>query len=98
MERGAPHKSRIDGEFNSVTEALGALDNATLSTVIDLAVAGEPTVITRDGRKEAVIVSSVEWKKPSKAASFAEVLLGFLGEPGDIPQCSRKPARALRDS
>lgn len=71
---------------------------ATLSTLIDLAVAGEPTVIIRDGRKEAVIVSFAEWEKLSKAPSFAEVLLGFPGEPGDIPRRSRKPARALRNS
>lgn len=39
-----------------------------------------------------------EWERVSKVPSFAELLLAFPGEPGDIPARSRKPARALRDS
>jgi antitoxin Phd len=70
--------------------------NATLSAAVDRAVAGEPTVITRDGRKEAVLVSFVEWERLCKAPSFADLLLAFPGEPGDIPERSRQPARALR--
>ena len=35
---------------------------ATLSAVVDRAVAGEPTVITRHGRREAVLVSFEEWE------------------------------------
>jgi antitoxin Phd len=71
---------------------------ATLSAVVDRAVAGEPTVITRHGRKEAVLVSFEEWERVSKVPSFAELLLAFPGEPGDIPERSRKPVRALRDT
>ncbi len=71
---------------------------ATLSAVLDRAVAGEPTVITRHGRKEAVLVSFDEWERVSKVPSFADLLLSFPGEPGDIPERSRKPARALRDT
>jgi prevent-host-death family protein len=71
---------------------------ATLSAVVDRAVAGEPTVITRHGRKEAVLVSFEEWERVSKVPSFAELLLAFPAEPGDIPARSRKPARAFRDS
>jgi len=69
---------------------------ATLSAVVDRAVAGEPTVITRHGRKEAVLVSFEEWERVSKVPSFADLLLAFPGERGDIPERSRKPARALR--
>ena len=69
---------------------------ATLSAVVDRAVAGEPTVITRHGRKEAVLISFEEWERISKVPSFADLLLAFPGEPGDIPERSRKPARALR--
>ena len=69
---------------------------ATLSAVVDQAVAGEPTVITRHGRKEAVVVSFEEWERVSRVPSFADLLLAFPGEPGDIPERSRKPARALR--
>lgn len=70
---------------------------ATLSAVVDRAIAGDPTVITRHGRKEAVLVAFDEWERVSKAPDFADLLLSFPGEPEDIPQRSRKPARALRD-
>ncbi|CAM5300992.1 MAG: type II toxin-antitoxin system Phd/YefM family antitoxin [Bradyrhizobiaceae bacterium] len=69
---------------------------ATLSAVVDRAVAGEPTAITRHGRKEAVLVSYQEWERISKVPSFADLLLAFPGEPDDIPERSRKPARVLR--
>jgi prevent-host-death family protein len=70
---------------------------ATLSAVIDRAVAGEPSVITRHGRREAVLVSYEEWERVSRVPSFADLLLAFPAEPGDIPERSRKPARALRE-
>ena len=68
---------------------------ATLSAVVDRAVAGEPTVITRHGRKEAVLISFEEWQRISAVPSFADLLLAFPGKPGDIPERTRKPARAL---
>lgn len=71
---------------------------ATLSAVVDQAVAGEPTVITRHGRKEAVLVSFEEWVRISRVPDFADLLLAFPGEPGDVPERSRKPARALREN
>ncbi len=71
---------------------------ATLSAVVDRAVAGEPTVITRHGRKEAVLVSFDEWQRALKVPSFADLLLAFPGDPEDIPERSRKPARASRRS
>ncbi|GGA66950.1 antitoxin [Nitratireductor aestuarii] len=71
---------------------------ATLSAVVDRAVAGEPTVITRHGRREAVLVSFEEWQRISKVPEFADLLLAFPGEASDIPARSRKPARALRES
>jgi len=71
---------------------------ATLSAVVDQAVAGEPTVITRHGRKEAVVISFEERERVSRVPSFADLLLAFPGELGDFPERSRKPARALRDA
>ena len=47
---------------------------ATLSAVVDWAVAGEPTVFTRQGRKEAVLISFEEWERISKVPSFADLL------------------------
>lgn len=68
---------------------------ATLSAVVDQAVAGAPTIITRHGRREAVLVSFEEWERVSKTPSFADLLLAFPGAPGDIPERSRKAARAI---
>lgn len=70
---------------------------ATLSAVVDRAVAGEPSVITRHGRKEAVLVSFEEWQRVAKVPRFADLLLAFPGGPDDIPERPRKPARALRE-
>lgn len=70
---------------------------AALSAVVDSAVAGAPTVITRHGRKEAVLVS-FEWQCVSKVPSFADLLLAFPGRPDDIPERRRKPARSLGDA
>jgi prevent-host-death family protein len=71
---------------------------ATLSAVVDRAVAGEPTIITRHGRREAVLVSFDEWERVSRVPTFADLLIAFPGEPGDIPRRSRKPARTLRNA
>jgi antitoxin Phd len=66
---------------------------ATLSAVVDDAVAGEPSVITRHGRKEAVVLAFEEWERISNVPSFADLLLAFPGEPGDIPERDRTPGR-----
>jgi hypothetical protein len=58
----------------------------------------ERTVITRHGRKEAVVISFEEWERVSRVPSFADLLFAFPGEPGDIPERYRKPARALSDA
>lgn len=68
---------------------------ATLSAVVDEAVKGEPTVITRHGKPEAVVVGFEQWKKLSSVPSFADLLLAFPGEPEDIPPRNRKPMRAI---
>lgn len=68
---------------------------ATLSAVVDRARAGEATVITRHGRKEAVLVSFEEWQRLSAVPGFADLLLAFPGTAEDVPPRRRKPARAL---
>lgn len=70
---------------------------ATLSAVVDRAVAGSPSIITRHGRKEAVLVSFEEWARVSSIPSFADILLAFPGEAGDVPERSPKPARSLME-
>jgi antitoxin Phd len=49
---------------------------ATLSAVVDDAVRGEPCVITRHGRREAVLVGYEEWQKLSRIPSFGRLLMG----------------------
>lgn len=68
---------------------------ATLSAVVDKAVAGEPSVIPRHGRKEAVPVSFEEWQRISRAPGFADLLPAF---PGEVPERAGKPARSLRET
>lgn len=66
---------------------------ATLSAVVDRAIAGEPAVITRHGRKQAVIISFEEYQKLSKVPSFGALLASLPGEPDDIPPRSSRPVR-----
>ncbi len=66
---------------------------AKLSAVVDQAVAGEPAVITRHGKKEAVVLSFEEYQRLAKVQSFGELLAAFPGLPEDIPERRRKPIR-----
>jgi antitoxin Phd len=66
---------------------------AKLSAVVDQAIAGEPAVITRHGRKEAVILSFKEYERLAKVPSFGRLLASFPGEPDDVPPRLRKPMR-----
>ncbi len=59
---------------------------ATLSAVIDQARQGEPSIITRHGRPEAVIVSFEEWQRLSQVPSFGRLLMAAPLEEEDIPE------------
>ena len=48
---------------------------ATLSAVVDHAVEGEPVLITRHGKPEAVVVGYEDWKRLSAVPSFARLLM-----------------------
>lgn len=66
----------------------------TLSSVIDDANRGVPSLITRRGRPEAVVVGFEEWQKLTRP-SFAEFLLSAPFEPGNIPERDRRPSREV---
>jgi antitoxin Phd len=68
---------------------------ATLSAVVDEAVSGRPAVITRRGRKEAVILSFEDYQRLSNVPSLGELLAAFPGEAGDIPPRLRKRPRDI---
>ena len=57
---------------------------ATLSAVIDQARQGEPSVITRHGRPEAVVLSFEEWQRLSQVPSFGRLLMAAPLAPEDL--------------
>ncbi len=68
---------------------------ATLSAVIDDARRGEPSIITRHGRREAVVLSFEEWERLSRVPSFGRLLMAAPLEPDGLP--ARNPG-SLRDT
>lgn len=68
---------------------------ATLSAVVDQAVRGNPAIITRHGRKEAVVLSFDEYEKLAHVPSFGRLLAAFPGDEADIPARSSRPSRAV---
>ena len=58
---------------------------ATLSAVIDQARQGQPSVITRHGRPEAVVMSFEEWQRLSKVPSFGQLLMAAPLAAEDLP-------------
>jgi antitoxin Phd len=66
---------------------------ANLSAVVDDAVRGEPSVITRHGKPQAVILSFAEWQKLSDVPSFARLLMAAPFAEGDLPARSTSPMR-----
>lgn len=59
---------------------------ATLSSVIDQARQGQPSIITRRGRPEAVVLSFEEWQRLSQVPSFGQLLMAAPLEDGDLPE------------
>ncbi len=66
---------------------------ATLSAVVDDAVQGEPSIITRHGKPEAVVIGFREWQRLSSVSSFGRLLMAAPIEPGDLPERDRTPLR-----
>ena len=69
----------------------------TLSAVVDAAERGEPTTITKYGRRAAVVISYKQWDKlKNKVPTFADLLLAIPAlEPDDLP--IRRAARITRE-
>jgi antitoxin Phd len=62
---------------------------ATFSAVIDQAVRGHPAIITRHGRKEAVVLSFEEYQKLAQLPSLGRLLAAFPGEGDELPERGR---------
>lgn len=68
---------------------------ATLSAVVDEAARGEAFVITRHGRKEAVVISWAAWTRLSNVPSFGRLLASAPLEDDDIPERDGTPPRKI---
>jgi prevent-host-death family protein len=68
---------------------------ATLSSVVDDAVRGEPSIITRHGRPEAVVIGFDEWQRLSSVPSFGRLLMSAPAHEGDLPERDRSPLREI---
>jgi len=66
---------------------------ATLSAVVDDALRGQASVITRHGKPEAVILSFEEWERLSRVPSFGRLLMAAPVETEDLPDRDRTPIR-----
>ena len=62
---------------------------ARLSAVVDDALQGEPSIVTRHGKPEAVILSFAEWERLSRVPSFGRLLMAAPVEDADLPKRSR---------
>jgi antitoxin Phd len=48
---------------------------ASLSAVVDEAVHGKPSIITRHGKRQVVVISYEEWERLSNVPSFGRLLM-----------------------
>ncbi|MGH6877589.1 MAG: type II toxin-antitoxin system Phd/YefM family antitoxin [Rhizomicrobium sp.] len=66
---------------------------AGLSAVVDDAVNGKPAIITRRGKREAVVLGFKDWEKLSRVPSFGRLLMSAPLERGDLPARDRRPVK-----
>jgi prevent-host-death family protein len=66
---------------------------AKLSAVVDQATRGKPSLITRHGKPEAVVLGFAEWERLSRVPSFGRLLMSAPLEAKDVPARSRSPMR-----
>jgi prevent-host-death family protein len=66
---------------------------ASLSAVVDDAVRGKPSIITRHGKPQAVVVGFEDWQRLSSVPSFGRLLMSAPVTAGDLPQRDPSPMR-----
>jgi len=69
---------------------------ATLSAAVDEAVRGKPCVITRHGRREAVLLGYADWERLSQVPSFGRLLMSAPLAENDLPKRSRASLRSTK--
>jgi antitoxin Phd len=68
---------------------------ASLSAVIDEAIRGKPAVITRHGKKQAVVLGYEEWQRLSHVPSFGRLLMAAPLTTDDVPKRNRSGLRKI---
>jgi prevent-host-death family protein len=68
---------------------------AALSAVVDDAVRGKPSIITRHGKPQAVVVGFEDWQRLSSVPSFGRLLMSAPVTAGDLPQRDPSPMREV---
>jgi prevent-host-death family protein len=68
---------------------------ASLSAVVDEAMRGEPAVITRHGKRQAVVVSYEEWERLSHVPTFGRLLMAAPLAEDDLPDRNSSGPRAV---
>jgi len=58
--------------------------------LVDDATRGEPSIITRHGKPEAVVVGFEEWERLAHVPSFGRLLMSAPLEAKDLPRRNRK--------
>ena len=58
---------------------------ANLSAVVDEVMRGKPAVITRHGKRQAVVVSYEEWERLSHVPTFGRLLMAAPLTADDLP-------------
>jgi prevent-host-death family protein len=66
---------------------------ANLSAVVDQATRGKPSLITRHGKPEAVVLGFADWERLSQVPSFGRLLMSAPVERGDLPPRNITPMR-----
>jgi antitoxin Phd len=66
---------------------------ATLSSFVDDAIRGEPSIITRAGDRKAVIIGFEEWERLARVPTFGRLLMSAPVSPEHLPERSRSPIR-----
>jgi antitoxin Phd len=66
---------------------------AKFSEVVDQATRGVPSVITRHGKPEAVVLGFADWQRLSNVPSFGRLLMSAPLAPNDLPTRDKTPMR-----
>jgi antitoxin Phd len=85
--------SLIDLEGITMREVQLREAKASLSAMVEEVAHGEAAVITRHGRKTAVLVGYDEWQRLNQVPSFARLLMSCPLEPGDLLERDETPLR-----